>query len=438
MKCQKKMLRCLVPLLGLTLLAIFATLYSIDPETYYRVFITIGIRPFKYPFLDWEYIGAGVKCWNQGINVYITNPCDVLNRPHGYSPLWLRAVFIPIDRAWTMPIGISIVLAFLLSLFWLAKPANWRELIIFALACTSTMVLYALERGNVDIIIFIMLVVAGVLSVGPLVNRILSYALMMLVGLLKFYPLILLSTALRERPRTFLAIAAAAGLIIVGFFYRLREELAAAWANIPRGEWHSGDFFGFANLPFGLPKYMPRLFPGLEQFAWFTALPYAIMTILLIATVFQVIHLSRSGHLASAFTKMPERDAMFLVIGAALIAGCFFAGQSDYYRGVHLLFVLTGLVAMRRSAENPATRATLTRTVMIVVFLMWEGFFRHALPHEVPGPGLALFALFWLIREVLWWRLAALLLAMLVIFGFRSELFAALQAVGGLHRGQSQ
>jgi hypothetical protein len=32
-----------------------------------------------------------------------------------------------------MPIGLGIVLAFLISLFWLVKPANWRELIIFAL-----------------------------------------------------------------------------------------------------------------------------------------------------------------------------------------------------------------------------------------------------------------------------------------------------------------
>ena len=86
-----------------------------------------------------------------------------------------------------------------------------------------------------------------------------------------------------------------------------------------------------------------------------------------------------------------------------------------------------------------------------MVFLMWEELFRRALIYEItgsvqarallheiarPGPGLALYALFWFIREVLWWRLAALLLAMLAIFGLRSELFAALQAVGGMHREQ--
>jgi hypothetical protein len=82
-----------------------------------------------------------------------------------------------------MPIGLVLVLTFLLSLFWVVEPVNWRELIIFALACTSSMVVFALERGNTDIVIFIMLVVAGVLSTGPLAKRILSYALMLLARL---------------------------------------------------------------------------------------------------------------------------------------------------------------------------------------------------------------------------------------------------------------
>ena len=72
---------------------------------------------------------------------------------------------------------------------------------------------------------------------------------------------------------------------------------------------------------------------------------------------------------------------------------------------------------------------------------MWEGLFRQALPHdEVAGLGparLAAFGLFWLIREVLWWRLVALLLGVLAIFSLRSELFAAVQAMGRLYRGQS-
>jgi len=301
------------------------------------------------------------------------------------------------------------------------------------------MIVYALERGNVDVILFIMLVVAGVLSTGPLASRILSYALILLAGLLKFYPLTVFLTALRERPRTFFAIAAAAAIVVVGFFYRFRTEIAATLNNAPYGG-HASELFGAVNLPVGSPRYALLLFPGLEQFAWFTTLPVAIMAVLLIVTAVQVIRLVRNDSLATAFAKMPQQDAMFLVIGAALIAGCFFAGQSINYRGVHLIFVVAGLVALRRAADARATRATLTRALMIVVFLMWEGLFRHALPQEAAGGGparLAPFGLFWLIREVLWWRLAALLLGILAIFSLRSELFAALQTMGRLYRGQS-
>jgi hypothetical protein len=419
---QKELVRCLVPILGLALLGIFVALYTLDPRDYYRALASIGVPPFRYPFLDWEYITAGIKCWNIGINVYITDPCDVLHRAHSYSPLWLRAVFIPTERTWTTPIGIVLILGFLLSLFWIIKPVNWQELIIFVLACMSPTVIFALERGNVDVIIFAMLVVAGVLSTGPAANRILSYALILIAGLLKFYPLIVLSTALRERARCFFAITAAAGVVVVGLFYLFREELAASLTNVARG-----GGFGSMNLPLDGPKYALLVFPGLKQAAWFPEFPYAIIAVLLIVTAAQVIRLVR-GNLASALEKMPERDTVFLVIGAALIAGCFFTAQNIAYRGIYLIFVAAGFVAMRRAMDDPAARAMLTRAVIIVVFLMWAIFFRQTLL-DVLRSRLALYGslLLWLLREILWWRLVALLLAVLVVFGVKSELFAPLR-----------
>ena len=197
-----------------------------------------------------------------------------------------------------------------------------------------------------------------------------------------------MSTVLRERPRGFFAITAIAGLIIVGFFYRFREEVSAALKNIPRVGW------GAVSLPFDGPVSALHLFPGLEHFGWFTTLPYALMGALLIITAIQVMYLARNAKMASAYAKMPEQDAIFLLIGAAVIAGCFFAGYSKAHRGIHLIFVVAGLVTMRRAAGDPATCATLGRAVMLVLFLMWERFFRTALvnPDEVPDTGIALSA----------------------------------------------
>lgn len=420
---NKKVLRSILPLMGLIFLAVIAALYVVDFKDYYRVLATLGVPIPNYPFIDWEYIGAGIKCWSEGINVYVTDPCDVAHRVQDLSPLWLRAVFIPTGRAWTMPIGIGLVVAYLASLFRVVRPTTWLELIVFALACTSTMALYGLERGNIDIIIFVMVVTAGVLSAGPLTNRLTAYGIILLAGLLKFYPLIALGTALRERPRTFFVIVGTVGLIVLGFCYRFRDELVATLKNIP----HVG--FGAANLPSDAPAYAARLFPGLQPWQSAASLQHAVLAILLVVTAAWAIRLVRDGGFASAFARMPEQDAIFLVIGAALIVGCFFAGRSIAYRGVHLIFVVVGLVAMRRSADDPATRATLTRATMIVIFLMWERVLRPAEPDEVMAPGLALWwsILFWFVRELLWWRLAGLLLAVLAIFTIKSEVFTSLR-----------
>jgi hypothetical protein len=414
-----KILRGFIPLLGLVLLAIFAALYIQDSNLYNWALNSIGVPAYTYPFIDWEVISSAIKCWQEGVNVFVANPCDIMNRVHLFSPILLRFVFIPTDRAWTMPMGLGVVVAFLISLFWVVKPVSWKELPIFAFACASPMVIYALERANSDVLIFIMLVVAGVLCTGPLANRILCYALMLLAGLFKYYPLAVLLTALRERPRTFVAITALVGLCTAAVFFGFREEQFAVVKSLP--PWTSGISAG--KIPFVGTLKAAKLFPGLQQFAFFPALPYTIMLALLIITAAQVLRLAGNRNVVSAFSGMAPQDSIFLVIGAALIVAFFFAGRSDQYKGIHLIFVVAGLLAMRRVANSPAARAMVTQTVIIVVFLMWDLFFRHPLDSEQPGLG---YAVYGLVREVLWWRLAAVLLAMLAIFGAKSELFASL------------
>jgi hypothetical protein len=424
---REYLLRLIIPVVGVSSLTILTLLYIIDFKDYYRVLATLGVPVPSYPFIDWEFIGASVKCWSQGIDVYVADPCDVINRVYDYSPLWLRVIFIPADRIWTNPIGIGMVLGFVFSLFWLVRPANWGEAIVFVMACTSTVVLFCLERGNVDVIIFIMMVVAGVLSTKRLGIRLLSYGIILLAGLLKFYPLIAFWTAFRERQRTFLLIAGVAGFIVIAFYIKFREEMIVAWRNIP----HVG--FGATDLPFGAPAMVTRLFPGLQALERVAFLPYALMGILLILTVIQVIRLVREGGLGAAFGAMPEQAAVFLVIGAALMAGCFFAGQSVGYRAVHFIFVVAGLVVMRRTAsDDTATRAMLAWTTAMVIFLMWEPAIRPAGPEDISSLALWRYTLFWFIDQLIWWRVMAVLLAILAIFTARSEFVSTLRLRGEL------
>lgn len=404
---QPRLLRLVVPLLGLTLICCFAAVYSFYPNQYYTVLRLIGIDPFRYPFLDWEYIPAGAKCWAQGIDVYLGNPCDVLSRPHGYSPLTLRATFFPLDRDFVVASGFVLISLFYISLYWILLPRRTWELIPFSLAATSTTTAFAVERGNIDVFLFLVMAVAAALSTGALSKRTLAYATITFAGLLKFYPLVALIIALRERIHILLAVSLSIFVTLASFAILYSDELAAMAKNIPRGPYNS-DLFGAANLPVGLLVALGA--------PWGLAVLCVVCLMSILAI--QVVRSIRSAGLKTAFDCLPGRDVSMLIMGAAIISGCFLTGQSIGYRGIYLILVIGGLISMHRAANDVPTRTTLLNAVVIAVLLMWEGFFRNQ--SGALSPNVQFLA--WLARELLWWWLVGQLLGIIVIF-CQSNLF---------------
>lgn len=65
-------------------------------ELYEDILRSYGIVPFRFPFVDISGSLAAWECARQGIDVILSNPCDVLNRGYNYSPIWLAAAGIPL------------------------------------------------------------------------------------------------------------------------------------------------------------------------------------------------------------------------------------------------------------------------------------------------------------------------------------------------------
>ena len=120
---------------------------------------------------------------------------------------------------------------------------------------------------------------------------------------------------------------------------------------------------------------------------------------------------------------------MFLIIGSTLLVGCFFAGQSVGYRGIYLLLVLPGLLAIVRDTADPALRKTVMGTAIVLIFIMWGEFFRTELLaqiHHSTDPGIvnglsALYSIVWLVRELAWWWLVSVMTTILIDFLAQSE-----------------
>ena len=178
-----------------------------DQNVYAQILTAIGIWPFQFPFLDISAWLAVWECARQGVDVISVNPCDVLQRGYSASPLWIEASAIPLGVRDTAVVGWLLDLVFLISLSLLPSPQDFRELMLVLAAILSTMVIFALERANPDVLLFIMTLTTGALVERRLYMRMLGYLLALLAALLKYYPIMVLIIALRERASMVIAVS---------------------------------------------------------------------------------------------------------------------------------------------------------------------------------------------------------------------------------------
>jgi Glycosyltransferase family 87 len=419
--------RLLVPGAALLLYGMLAGLWLCGPRAvYFGILKLFGFEPFRFPFLDIQVVLAAGECWRHGYDVYLSNPCDALDRPLGYSPLWLRVVPGFLTTGATAAVGLGLGLLFIASLPALCRPAARDETLLLGLTVLSPMIVYALERANADVALFLLILAGCALcrSAAPW-PRFGGYALFFFAGLLKFYPLLLLALILRERRRDVVAAGAIGGSVLLLLAWRFHSELAKALANLPTPSYFA-DAFSAMNLPFGLSEVM---YPVPDSHA-IGVLLFAILIALTAARIRRTLR-----QLDPGIFDGRSFEADCLIVGALLLVGCFFAGRNIDYRGIYFVLAMPGLLSLRRATASVDTRRFLTRIAAAVVLVTWEEFFRHMLyaaadKISVAGSGPRLELLFWLGGELLWWWLIAGLAAIVFCYiqqlPFVSDAMAAL------------
>jgi len=389
-------------------------------EIYDNILYGLGIVPFAWPFVDAHAILSAAQCHREGVDVLISNPCDVLNRPLSYSPLWLDLVPRFATTEHTFAVGVAFNLMFVAALYAVLRPASWREWACLAVACTSTAVTFAVERGNIDLIIFALAALAAMLYGRGPTARLAAYAICIFGGLLKFYPFVLLALSLRETLARFVKIAMTASVAFVVFLVSYREPLLTV-ANRISTRSYFGDLFGAKNLPFGMVELRYGAMDGYKL-----ALAYSIFLVAVAACLVIALFFIRTFDAQRIRIDWTRHEARCLLIGSLLIVGCFFAGQSVGYRGIHLLLVLPGLMMLWRSTADRVLRHLLLFTIGAVLFVMWQEGIRHSFEYllrliglrdRIPGTPSQIF---WVMRELIWWWVVSVLTGMVALFFIRS------------------
>ncbi len=399
----------LIPGLAVVSFAAFTLLYAIDRPVYFTILNAIHVHPFPQPFLDTRFVTAQVECWSRGIDVYVRNPCDPLGRTFDYSPLWLRLQFLARSNDWTPLFGLMIDLAFLLSLFcmpWESDEPFGAVVAIGAIMSWATM--FATERGNIDLLIFAVGVLFAHLALRSLPARCAGYAMIISVGLLKFYPLTLLALLIRERGSRLWVVGSLCAFILATFFVAFHAELQRIDANMANSLF--GDMFGARGLPLGIPLLLDNakirdesgiyvgpdaLNPEMALLGW------TLFGVMSAGCLLVAMRRGRSPLLRDMLARIGATARSLLLVGAVICVGCFFGHQNIGYRAVLLLLALPGLLALVKVAPLGRTRLIYRSTSCLVVLVLWDGIVSRSRPG-------------WLVMQMAWWWIVCILLTIVI------------------------
>lgn len=374
-----------------------------DSGAYRAIVSQLGFRPFDFPFLDMHGVLSTAECYRQGIDVIASNPCDVLGRTLDYSPFWLVTASLGLDTGMTARLGLMLDLVFLVAVFFLPPAKSASAVAVMTAALVSSAVAMALERANLDLAVFVIAMAAAGWSLRGPAWRGLGYGLVTLAALVKYYPGIMLVLVLRERRRFLVPFAAALLAIAALFLWSDGAMLLRALHNIDTRPFPTD--FGAFNLADGVARLLA---PGAAFLARIVDL------ILALVAAGYAYAVARRGDVRAAVDALPPRDRNLMLLGCALILGCFFAAENAPYRDIYFLFVLPGLPGLWRATSSAAARRRLKRLVGAILFLMWAPFFGLAVAQSVARFGLgAIYAdAYWLLREALWWWAVSIMLAL--------------------------
>jgi len=152
----------------------------------------LGVPAMPVPFADLLNIATGIECIEKGRDPFNDGSCDPFNRVFLYPKIWVQLQFLGFSTETLPHFAIGISAAFFIAAFSILRPENRAQLFVYSACLASPPVWLAVERGNTDLLIFPILVLAMIVGNLGLVWRRYGAALISVLAVsLKVYPIFL-------------------------------------------------------------------------------------------------------------------------------------------------------------------------------------------------------------------------------------------------------
>jgi hypothetical protein len=342
---------------SLVLLIISITVFTAIIIIYLLSGITLVPWFEKLPFADVITITGAVECIRAGMDPYIITSFDPWARPFIYPKLWLTIYdFLNLSRSSTNYIGIVLVYLFTIAASFIFEIKKNKHLIFVLVLFLSPTVLLLLERGNSDIIIFILVAIAvfylrKIKFLNEPTKLHIAYIIILFVSMLKIYPIFLLPLLFFEKisNRNFIIISIYSTILILGYVGFTYLDLLHIQQTAPNSN----------GLVYGKNVAVQLLVTGKALLILSNSLMVLVFGV---ALYFRNKYKDQLNQLLPINNQVNDNIWLFLA-GALIYAGTFFIGNNWDYRLVFLLFTIPYILDIFNQSKH--------RMIPVIVFIIF-------------------------------------------------------------------
>ncbi len=315
-------------------------------------------------FTDTRTVTNSIDCVLAGKDPYVVRVFDPWRRVYNYPPIWLELRHLGITSRSSNLLGTMMAIATATTLLFLFNARTWISAALVFFAAISPAVLFAVERGNIDQIIFFLLVF-GLVLIDRQPERLRPFLegfLIVVLTVLKIYPVAAVAIFVRHRKGTLTAVLTAV-VSLAALLLTAGHRLHDIFENTPRDS-----LMTFGAYPFFLSINSPtfhRIVPMIQDHY-----NGPLFGALVAGVLFMLVGAACGGRL-DRFLPPIDRESTrgdIAIAGLAIFCFAFMLGSNYDYR---LIFLLPGLACLIDDLNQNMSQRSLP-AILLILLLLWK------------------------------------------------------------------
>jgi hypothetical protein len=317
-------------LIGAVILIWVFIIWSFFANGYVETWYFWSIPAKSPPFLDFRMISGGAETFRSGIDPAVSNPNDPRGRVFNYPKVWYLIFNTGISQDDTIWICIVLLILFFLIAVSFPDKISVRDVIILLLVVFSPASMFLYERGNVDLIIFIL---CGLTII--FLDRLPGFAtgILSVAAILKLFPFFGVTVFFHENRGRFYKFFLSSLAIFLLYAVLSFDSLKASWQFTQRGTLFSYGVDVIFDLLHAYIRYYLLKFIPENQIGPVVEIAPHLFAFLLLAMMFFLAIIQKT-----VFVNSSERNISAFRMGASIYVGTFLLGNNWDYRLAFLAF----------------------------------------------------------------------------------------------------